>query len=216
MVFASAGLSAAAITRTRAWPGPGSGIGISTMRQFSIGPISVAAKARMVLGMTEPWHGQARGARAARVADVVVAEPSCLSIGTALAEALGLPGIEGEVSPVAIEAASGPPSRRPLAVALWVVVGLFAAASLAGLLLHWSGGTNGSGKMPTASVPPTSQTLPASAPSLATASPPRMPSPTPTPEAPAPNTGSAATKSAHGTDRTRAPRREAGDARSAT
>jgi serine/threonine-protein kinase len=132
----------------------------------------------------------------------------------ALAEALGLPGIEGEVFPVAIEAASSSPSRRPLAVVLWAVVGLLATLSLAGLLLRWRGGSSGSGTTQTASIPSALQVPPPPPPSLAAASPPPMPSPMPTPEARATDLRSAATKSSQGTDRRRVPRRQAGDARS--
>jgi serine/threonine-protein kinase len=126
----------------------------------------------------------------------------------ALAEALGLPRIEGELSPIVIEAAresvpefGSSPSRRPVAVALWVAVGLFAAVSLAGLLLHWSGGTSGSGR---------AQALRAPSPSLATASPTRMTSPPPTPEAPNTDTGSLTTKSARTSERPSTARRHAG------
>jgi eukaryotic-like serine/threonine-protein kinase len=139
----------------------------------------------------------------------------------ALAEAIGLPRIEGELFPIVTEAAgrSDPDvgrsrSRRPVTIALWVAMGLFAAVSFAGLLLHWRGGPSGSGTTPTASGPPTSQAFPAPAPSLATASPPRTPSQPPTPEAPTTDTGSAAPKSAHGTDKPRAPRRHVVDVRS--
>ena len=136
----------------------------------------------------------------------------------ALAGALGLPGIEGELPPIAIEASrgsgAGSPSRRPVAVA--VAVGLVAAVSGAGLFLHWSGGTVGSGTTPTASVPPTSPALlaPPSHPQpLAEASQPRMASRPPTLEAPTTDTGPAATKSAHVSERQRAARRQAGDGR---
>jgi serine/threonine-protein kinase len=124
----------------------------------------------------------------------------------ALAEALGLPRFEG--SPVVVEAAREPVpefgrsrSRRPVAVALWVAVGLFAAVSLAGLLLHWGGGTSGSG---------TTQAPPAPPPSLATASPPRMTSPPPAPEAPNADTGSSTAKPTHTSERPSTARRHAG------
>jgi eukaryotic-like serine/threonine-protein kinase len=135
----------------------------------------------------------------------------------ALAEALGLPAVESELPPIAIEASrgsgSGSPSRRPVAVALWVAVGLVAAVSLAALLLGWRGGPSASGTTRTASVPPTATAFPPPAPPLATASPPRMPSRPPMLEAPTTDTGSAAKKSAHVSERPRAARRKAGDGR---
>jgi serine/threonine-protein kinase len=119
----------------------------------------------------------------------------------ALAEALGLPRFEGELFPVTVDAVRGSALRRPLVVALWVAVGLFAAVSLVGLLVHWSGGISGSG---------TTQALPAPRPSLATASPPRMTSPPPTPEVPNADTGSSTAKPAHTSERPSTARRHAG------
>jgi len=138
----------------------------------------------------------------------------------ALAEALGLLRIEGELPPIAIEVARGPvsdsrssPLRRRVTVALGGVVGLLAAVSLAGLLLHWRGGTADSGTPQTASVPPTSTGFSPPTPPLATASPPRTPSRPQTLELPPTDTGSATTKSVRVSEKPRAARRLAGDGR---
>ncbi|HEY5282840.1 MAG TPA: serine/threonine-protein kinase [Polyangia bacterium] len=130
----------------------------------------------------------------------------------ALAEALGLPRIEDELSPVAIEAVRSSPSR-PVVVAFGVAVGLIAAASLVALLLGWRGGASASGTTRTASVSPTSPTLQAPPPPLTEAAPPQMASPPLTPEAPTTDTGSSTTKRLHAARyRAGAPRPVAGTA----
>jgi serine/threonine-protein kinase len=134
----------------------------------------------------------------------------------ALAEALDLPKhkIEDELAPTVVELAreSTPqfgksPTRRPAIVVLWTAVGLFVAASLAGVLLRSRGSISGSMGTRTESVAHPSPELPAPSPSLATTSPTRMPSQPPTSAVPTMNNEAANTLSVYPSNKPRASRR---------
>lgn len=134
----------------------------------------------------------------------------------ALAEALDLPKhkIEDELAPTVVEMAreytpqfGKSPTKRPATVVLWTAVGLFVAASLAGVLLRSRGNISGSMGTRTESVAQPSPELPAPSPSLATTSPTRIPSQPPTSEVPTTNNEAASTLSVHTSNKPRASRR---------